>query len=132
MLFSQASIATAVEHLRSAVFNINGSIDSFRLHSDMRFGALQQALDAGFEKVNVDIAELRAQVTGVQLLQHRQLESNARLEHSMAALVSAANGLRAPEARDEVRPLEMQAMFGGHAARHDRLMHLWSGALLRA
>ena len=131
-MFSQASVATAVEHLRSAVFNINGNIDAFRVHSDVRFCALQQVLDSGFEKVDVDIAELHAKVTGVQLLQQRQLESNARLEQSMSALVAAANGLRAAEARDEVRPVEMQDMLAGHAGRHDRLMHLRSGALLRA
>ena len=128
----QASVAAAVEHLRSAVMGINGNVDAFRRHADVRFDVLQQHCNVGFEQVNAEIAQLQAQVTGVQLLQQRQLESNARLEESMSALVNAANGLRAADARDVARPLEMQALIGGHAARHDRLMHMRSGALLRA
>ena len=129
---SQASVAAAVEHLRSAVIGINGNVDAFRRHADLRFDTLQQRCDIGFERVNADIAQLQVQVTGVQLLQQRQLESSARLEESMSMLVNAANGLRAADARDVVRPLEMQALIGGHAARQDRLMQMRSGALLRA
>jgi hypothetical protein len=98
----------------------------------MRFDELQQVCDTGFHQVNTDIAELHAQVLGVQQLQQRQLESNARLEESMAALVVAANGLRSSEARDSVRPLDIQAIIGANAAHHDRLMQMRLGALIRA
>jgi hypothetical protein len=102
------------------------------VHSDTRFDELQQVCDTGFQQVNSEIAALQAQVVGVQQLQQRQLESNSRLEESMASLVVAANGLRAAEARDVVRPLDMQAIIGAQAARHDRLMQMRPGALLRA
>jgi hypothetical protein len=128
----QASVAAAVEHLRSAVICINENVNSFRAHSDTRFDELQQVCDTGFQQVNSEIAVLQAQVEGVQQLQQRQLESNSRLEESMASLVVAANGLRAAEARDVVRPLDMQAIIGAQAARHDRLMQMRPGALLRA
>ncbi len=86
----------------------------------------------GFQQVNADVAELHDQVLAVQQLQQRQLESNSRLEESMAALVHAANGLRSAEARDVARPVDVQAIIGNHAARHDRLMQMQLGALLRA
>ena len=111
---------------------ITCSIDALRAHCDTRADALQQACDSGFEHVRSDIAELQGQVTRIEVLQQRQLESNARLEENVAALVVAASGLRAAEARDFVRPVEMQAVIGSHAGRHDLLMQMRSGALLRA
>jgi hypothetical protein len=128
----QASVATAVEHLRSAVQSILGSIDALRAHSDARLLALQEVCDSGFDHMTSDIAQLKGQVTRIEVLQLRQLESNARLEESVSALVIAANGLRAAEARDVIRPVEAQAVLGSYASRYDLLAQMRSGALLRA
>jgi hypothetical protein len=124
---TQASVSAAVEHLGVAVAGINGNIDKFRSHCDSRFDALQQVCDVGFER----IAELQAQVTGMQILQQRQLESNSRLEESMSALVTAANELRSAEARDAARPLGMQAMLGAHS-RDSLFLQMRTGPMLRA
>ncbi len=128
----QASVAAAVEHLRSAVQGILGSIDALRVHSDARMHALQQVCDSGFEHVTANIEQLKGQVTRIEVLQLRQLESSARLEQSVSALVVAANGLRAAEARDFIRPVDAQVVLGSHAARYDLLAQMRSGALLRA
>ena len=94
--------------------------------------ALQQVCDTGFERVSSDIALLKGQVARMEVLQLRQLESSARLEESVSALVIAANGLRAAEARSFSRPVEAQAVLGSHAARYDLLAQMRSGSLLRA